>query len=596
MLINERKNKYNEFIEWVKREWDYNVPGTVFEKKLTGVKGSFKSYALEGLKHEGKLDELLEQSDFEGVFEHFVAYSLNDNSKDGYRKFLVKDEYVSNVWWKRDNHKKTVNVKLFLKPGIQYAIAKARIEKIEILIKDFRNEELSEYGFSNKFCSEIDELRKLDDSDQLIFVIETFRLSMKDHTIKSDDEFQNFSLPDFFVKIKFQQNPNINDNDNTFNVAMPKVNAKFIQIESNKNPGEMIFIAPIKIDELVNFVNNVKNRHGSIDSLFSLNVRDRKNGNKVSKSIIDTILHQPENFLMLNNGITAIVDRVSHKTEDDKTQLSLENIRIINGQQTTYTLFSEWEERGGADLNAAYSKASVLLKVYSVNNNQKDRSKFYNMISNASNSQTAIKSKDLMSTRSFNRTLRDDLLHIGINYEFRDGKSDFGAQFKDLPKTNLNKLVKMHYIVLTNEVWKRGSIGQVFDALTGMSKPQKKNNQLLKYSEFFTEATDEELSKQLSSIARKQLLFETQKDDLGKETQALDLLVYLSVVLEEETGSGEIDVKEFADICSSVVGTSDRNNFYKSRESTARLCVRLFEHYGLKGSKRYQFFREQLPR
>lgn len=595
MLINDRKSKYSEFVEWVTEEWDYHIPGTIFEKKLTGQKSSFKSFALEGLKHEGKLDELLEQNDFEQIFEHFVAFAINDNSKDGYRKFLVNDEYISNIWWHHDVRKKALNVKLFLKPSSKYAMAKARIDKVESLIIDFNNEELSEWGFGSKFCGQINELRTSEEALDYKVNIETFRLSPKDHAVKSNDDFPNFSLPDFFVKLKFQSNPHINDNDNTFNVAMPKAHAKFIQVESTKNPGEMIFIAPIKIDELVNFVNNVKNRHGSVDSLFSLNVRDRKSGNKVSKSIINTVLEQPENFLMLNNGITAIVDKVSYKTEDEKTQLSLENIRIINGQQTTFTLFSEWEEHQSVDLNAAYAKASVLLKVYSVNNNERDRSKFFNMISNASNSQTAIKSKDLMSTRTFNKSLREDLLNIGINYEFRDGKSDFGTQFKDLPKTNLNKLVKMHYIVLTNEVWKRGSIGQVFDALTGMSKPQK-NNQLLKYAQSFSEATDEELSSQLSSIARKQLLFEARKEELGKELQALDLLVYLSVVLEEETGAGEVDINEFVNICSSVAGSADRNNFYKSKETTAKLCVRLFENYGLQNSERYQFFKEQLKK
>lgn len=128
-----------------------------------------------------------------------------------------------------------------------------------------------------------------------------------------------------------------------------------------------------------------------------------------------------------------------------------------------------------------------------------------------------------------------------------------------------------------------------------MSKPQK-NNQLLKYAQSFSEATDEELSNQLSSIARKQLLFEARKEELGKELQALDLLVYLSVVLEEETGVGEVDINEFVNICSSVAGSADRNNFYKSREGTSRLCVKLFENYRLQDSERYQFFKEQLKK
>jgi len=74
--------------------------------------------------------------------------------------------------------------------------------------------------------------------------------------------------------------------------------------------------------------------------LFSANVRgflgSRKSKGNINNGIRETLLSEPDNFWVFNNGITALVDDVTYVPEEAK--LVVHGLSIVNGAQTTGAL------------------------------------------------------------------------------------------------------------------------------------------------------------------------------------------------------------------------------------------------------------------
>lgn len=72
---------------------------------------------------------------------------------------------------------------------------------------------------------------------------------------------------------------------------------------------------------------------------------------KVNKGIRNTILNNPKMFFAYNNGITATAELVDTIQEGDAVAIShLRNLQIVNGGQTTASLFTTWK-KDKAELN-----------------------------------------------------------------------------------------------------------------------------------------------------------------------------------------------------------------------------------------------------
>lgn len=111
------------------------------------------------------------------------------------------------------------------------------------------------------------------------------------------------------------------------------------------------YIGIVKLD---NYKNILLDEDGYIkDHLFESNIRHFQNAVDVNKKIASTIRDEQDiDFWWLNNGITIIADnpRLTGKT------LYVDNIQIVNGLQTSYTIFNEYKTN-------SEDERSVLLKV-----------------------------------------------------------------------------------------------------------------------------------------------------------------------------------------------------------------------------------------
>ncbi|AMC10253.1 hypothetical protein Lupro_02840 [Lutibacter profundi] len=157
--------------------------------------------------------------------------------------------------------------------------------------------------------------------------------------------------------------------------------------------------------KLANYKEFLTSETGDIrDDLFESNIRHFQGLVDVNKKIKKTIENASnEDFWWLNNGITIIA-------EDPKEvgkKLTIENIQIVNGLQTSYSIFNT--HNGSQDDNR-----SVLVKVI-INNNKETTD---NIIA-STNSQNPVSATLLRATEPIQRNLELFFLNEGYYYDRR---------------------------------------------------------------------------------------------------------------------------------------------------------------------------------
>jgi len=178
---------------------------------------------------------------------------------------------------------------------------------------------------------------------------------------------------------------------------------------------ELGYIGTVK---LANYKEFLTSESGDIrDDLFESNIRHFQGLVDVNKKIKDSVENNTSaDFWWLNNGITIIAE----EPKEVGKKLSIENIQIVNGLQTSYSIFNNHN----GDIN---DKRSVLVKV--IINNNKDVTD--NIIA-STNSQNPVSPTLLRATESIQRNLELFFLNEGYFYDRR--KNYYKNQGKPLSK------------------------------------------------------------------------------------------------------------------------------------------------------------------
>lgn len=115
---------------------------------------------------------------------------------------------------------------------------------------------------------------------------------------------------------------------------------------------------------------------------------------KVNKGIRDTLRTQPEMFMAYNNGISTTAEKVGLTAIDESAQVyrvdTLTGWQIVNGGQTTASLYHAWEE--GTDLSGVY--VQIKLTVLKTQDEEMN-SQLITRISECANTQNKISFSDL---------------------------------------------------------------------------------------------------------------------------------------------------------------------------------------------------------
>lgn len=115
----------------------------------------------------------------------------------------------------------------------------------------------------------------------------------------------------------------------------------------------------------------------------------------INKGIRDTILKEPHMFMAYNNGISATAESVT-LTDDQKSILSIKDFQIVNGGQTTASIFQTRRKYRTADLNPVCVQVKL-----TVIKDPKKKSGIVSLISRYANTQNKVSEADLSSNHPF---------------------------------------------------------------------------------------------------------------------------------------------------------------------------------------------------
>ena len=175
-------------------------------------------------------------------------------------------------------------------------------------------------------------------------------------------------------------------------------------------------------------------KHG--DLLLEKNIRKflGVNKNRVNSSIKETLLSNDKrsNFYFFNNGITMLCNKFSHNAlREENWQLKIDNLQIINGGQTSKTIFHVVQEHPEID----FSKTSVLLRLYELSEEDAAVSTLTTDITIATNSQTPVDLRDLRANDRRQESLRSAIEQLGYEYLTKKGTTSSSSSSKTIPSS-----------------------------------------------------------------------------------------------------------------------------------------------------------------
>ena len=168
-------------------------------------------------------------------------------------------------------------------------------------------------------------------------------------------------------------------------------------------------IGYIALVSLKNYYNFIVDNGNLKKYIFDSNVRDYQNKTMVNKEIEDTVKHEKDtDFWWLNNGITIIAGKDSSQIGK---KLLLKNVQIVNGLQTSYSIYNALKDINMEELE---DNRSLFVKIIICD--QKD---VIDRIIRATNSQNAIASGILRATDTIQRDIEQYFLSKGYYYDRR---------------------------------------------------------------------------------------------------------------------------------------------------------------------------------
>ncbi len=140
---------------------------------------------------------------------------------------------------------------------------------------------------------------------------------------------------------------------------------------------------------------------------------------KYNKQIITTLEEEPENFILYNNGLTILCEDIDYKSikHSPNTTIEIQNMKIVNGGQTARVLHEYYKSN---DLTNEFMDSFLKVHIQVKINKIKDI-RIKDKISEYTNSQNAIKAKDLHSNDSIQKEIEKYMSANNILYQRKNG-------------------------------------------------------------------------------------------------------------------------------------------------------------------------------
>ena len=224
-------------------------------------------------------------------------------------------------------------------------------------------------------------------------------------------------------------------------------------------------VATVSATDLIELIISPDNPKELIEDVFNENVRIYlKLKNRINQSIYETAISDG-NFIFwyLNNGITILCEECIYTPNSRSPNVELKNFQIVNGGQTTHALFEAYLEDKEKVQNVL-----VLVRICET----KKEYKIGERISETTNSQTPIRTRDLHSNDRIQRKLEEQFESLGYYYERKKN------QYQNKPKK----------FRLDNEL-----LGQIYLAYYLDMPSEAKNQKQIIFSDKYDKIFDENI-------------------------------------------------------------------------------------------------------
>jgi hypothetical protein len=306
----------------------------------------------------------------------FSTYILNNDESDYQSNILVEDpKNFGPIFYNESININEYDLFFILDPSINDTSTKNVIKLALEEIRNRDNGDLQEFisnnidDQNNKVIFKFVIRELVDESDvQYIYYknkkidVKWYEFSNLSPFLQEADEYSNKKIQEARLTVK---------NSAHVNIPGTRFNTHFIVVD-----GESIRTLYLQAKE-----QNI--------SLFDKNVREYIKDLKVDRGIQETIEKSAHNFLIYNNGLTIITNKII----DKGNEVFFNKMFIVNGGQTTSIL-------GETDPSISLRDVSVFCKVIEFDFEGEEDEEFIENISINSNNQKQIKSIDYISTYS----------------------------------------------------------------------------------------------------------------------------------------------------------------------------------------------------
>ncbi|MCK0158856.1 AIPR family protein [Cellulophaga sp. F20128] len=188
------------------------------------------------------------------------------------------------------------------------------------------------------------------------------------------------------------------------------------------------------------------------EEAFNENVRVYKPKHRVNKAIIESASDENNfQFFYLNNGITILCENVDYAPNTRSPLAELKNFQIINGGQTSHSLFEVYK--------ASPDKLNSIELLVRICEAKKDNP-LSDKISETSNNQIPVGSRDLHSNDLIQRKLEEEFVTLGLHYERKPNQHSDEPKDKVYNNEILGQLFMAYHLELASEA--KNSKSKVF--------------------------------------------------------------------------------------------------------------------------------------
>ena len=203
------------------------------------------------------------------------------------------------------------------------------------------------------------------------------------------------------------------------------------------------FVATVAATDLVKLVSDAVDPTRVNEDAFNDNVRIYKKENRINQRIVETALSDSNyEFWYLNNGINILCEECIYQPNSRSPRVMLRDFQVVNGGQTTHALFEAYHQNP-----AKLDNVLLLVRVCET----KRENPIGDKISETTNSQTPVTTRDLHANDRIQRKLEEEFRALGYFYERKANQFPDAPSGKRLNNELLAQLCLAFYLDMPSE-------------------------------------------------------------------------------------------------------------------------------------------------